>query len=240
MACTSRTWTARSTPGTTPGVGIWTFFERYTTLLANDSSIAVLNIWGTAAVGRNGSTLVSEVAASRLRSTKAADPSVADSTERQHPREEVRRTLADFPERGNSLNFLRLVLAVLVIVSHSWPIGGYGPDPELGQFSLGSIAVAGFFAISGWLITRSRLSSELASFMWRRFCRIYPGYLMVLLAVAFVFAPIGAALSSGAYKPSDGIAYVGNNIGLYTGPNRGRHLAVRIPVVERIAVDVVP
>jgi peptidoglycan/LPS O-acetylase OafA/YrhL len=88
-------------------------------------------------------------------------------------------------------------------------------DPQVGQFSLGSLAVAGFFAISGWLITQSRMSSELVSYLWRRFCRIYPGYFVVLLAVAFVFAPIGAAVSSRPYELSSGFGYVISNLGLY-------------------------
>jgi peptidoglycan/LPS O-acetylase OafA/YrhL len=125
------------------------------------------------------------------------------------------RTLTEFPTRRNSLNFIRLVLAVLVIVSHAWPIGGFGPDPQVGQFSLGSFAVAGFFALSGWLITQSRLSSELPSFLWRRFCRIYPGYFVALLVVAFVFAPIGAAVSLSSYTTSNGFGYVISNLTLY-------------------------
>jgi peptidoglycan/LPS O-acetylase OafA/YrhL len=127
---------------------------------------------------------------------------------------DVKRTLADFPDRRNSLNFIRLVLATLVIVSHAWPIGGFGPDPQIGQFSPGFFAVAGFFALSGWLITQSRMSSELPSFLWRRFCRIYPGYFVTLLVVAFVFAPIGAAVSVGSYRLSNGFGYVIDNLTL--------------------------
>jgi hypothetical protein len=38
--------------------------------------------------------------------------------------------------RDNALNFVRLVLAGLVIVSHTWPIGGFGADPRFGDLSL--------------------------------------------------------------------------------------------------------
>jgi peptidoglycan/LPS O-acetylase OafA/YrhL len=126
------------------------------------------------------------------------------------------QTLADFPTRCNSLNFLRLVFAVLVIISHAWPIGRFGPDPKIGQFTLGHFAVAGFFALSGWLITQSRMSSELPSYLWRRFCRIYPGYFVVLVVVAFAFSPLGAAVSSGTYSIPDGVRYVGQNLSMYT------------------------
>ena len=124
------------------------------------------------------------------------------------------RRLADFPDRRNSLNALRLALAVLVIVSHAWPLGRFGNDPRLGALTLGEVAVAGFFAISGWLITQSQLSGGLAGYAWRRFVRIYPGYVVALLAVAFLFAPLGAKISTGTYGWRDGLHYVGVNLEL--------------------------
>lgn len=130
------------------------------------------------------------------------------------PGPRVHSRLADFPKHNNSLNFIRLVLAGLVIVSHSWPIGGFGDEPRFGKLSLGAFAVAAFFVLSGWLITQSRMSSELPSYLWRRFCRIYPGYFAALLVVAFVFAPIGAAVSSGEYHLWSGFGYVTSNIPL--------------------------
>jgi peptidoglycan/LPS O-acetylase OafA/YrhL len=97
-----------------------------------------------------------------------------------------------FDPRNNSLNALRLLLATLVIVSHAWPIGGFGPDPEIGGLGLGGWAVAGFFAISGYLITSSRLRSNLLPYLWRRFLRIFPGLWVCLLVIALVFAPVAA------------------------------------------------
>lgn len=124
------------------------------------------------------------------------------------------RSLAEFPTRRNSLNALRLLLAALVVVSHASPIGGFGVDPRLGPYSLGGFSVAGFFAISGWLITQSRLSGTLRSFIWRRLVRIYPGYFAALLVVGFVFAPVGALLGGGSYSVLDGAHYVRVNLGL--------------------------
>ncbi|MGO4582865.1 hypothetical protein AB4Z38_03085 [Arthrobacter sp. 2RAF6] len=60
------------------------------------------------------------------------------------------RTLGNALGSGrNSLNALRLVFAVAVIVSHSWWLGGYGPEPSLYGIKLGTAGVMGFFAISG-------------------------------------------------------------------------------------------
>lgn len=122
--------------------------------------------------------------------------------------------LDSFPDRDNSLNFLRLVLAGLVIVSHAWPIGGFGQDPHVGPTSVGHVAVAGFFVISGWLITQSRLRSPLSGYLWRRFLRIYPGFLVTIVVVGFVVAPIGSALGAGRYRLSDGLRYVLSDAGL--------------------------
>jgi peptidoglycan/LPS O-acetylase OafA/YrhL len=128
-------------------------------------------------------------------------------------------TLASYP-RHNSLNALRLVLATLVIVSHSWPVGGFGSDPRLGVLTLGEVAVAGFFGISGWLITASRMTSTLRGFAWRRFLRIYPGYLGALVAVAFGFAPLAALLSTGTWSPADGMQHVLANLTLEVRDHR--------------------
>lgn len=122
-----------------------------------------------------------------------------------------------FNPRSNSLNALRLLLAASVVVSHSWQIGGYGPQPSLGGVTLGVWGVYGFFAISGFLITRSRLSGKpVAGFYWARFLRIYPGFVVCIFFIAFVFAPISDAMSNGgSYSVSNGISYFLRNIPLY-------------------------
>jgi peptidoglycan/LPS O-acetylase OafA/YrhL len=94
--------------------------------------------------------------------------------------------------RDNALNFLRLILAGLVIVSHTWPLGGFGDDPHLGDMSLGAFSVAGFFVISGYLIAGSRMRLSLGQFALRRGLRILPGFWVCLVVVAFVFAPLTA------------------------------------------------
>jgi peptidoglycan/LPS O-acetylase OafA/YrhL len=109
--------------------------------------------------------------------------------------------------RSNALNAVRLALATLVIVSHSFPIAGKGPDPAWGGISLGTLAVGGFFAISGYLITNSRLRSGLGSYAWRRFLRIFPGFWVCLLFTAFVAAPLGG-LARGGYSASSALHYV--------------------------------
>lgn len=97
---------------------------------------------------------------------------------------------AAYAQRGNSLNFLRLLFALLVIVGHSAHLGFNTGAPHLGSFYLQDAAVDGFFVISGFLITTSRLrSSSGASYLWKRCLRILPGYWACLVVTAFVLAP---------------------------------------------------
>ena len=57
--------------------------------------------------------------------------------------------------RSNSLNFLRLVLALTVLVSHA--IGLSGHQASINYTVPGTIAVYGFFGISGYLIAGSAI-----------------------------------------------------------------------------------
>jgi peptidoglycan/LPS O-acetylase OafA/YrhL len=94
----------------------------------------------------------------------------------------------------NAFGVLRLFFALLVIVDHAHPLGGFGRDPmwgwSNGQESMGGIAVAGFFAISGYLIAKSSFDADALQFVWRRGLRIFPAYWVVLLVGAFVAGPL--------------------------------------------------
>lgn len=122
-----------------------------------------------------------------------------------------------FDPRSNSLNAIRLALAVLVIVSHSWPIGGYGKEPGVGAQHLGDWAVAGFFATSGYLITASRIRSRsFIDYLWRRILRIYPAFFVVLVMVAFVIAPLASTfLGAGTWTPFTALQYLVSDLGLW-------------------------
>ncbi|MET0932689.1 MAG: acyltransferase [Mycetocola sp.] len=96
--------------------------------------------------------------------------------------------------RRNSLGILRLILASAVIFCHAWPIGGWGEDPLAARFeyqeNLGGVAVLGFFAISGYLITKSGMTGDALRFLWHRILRIMPAFWGVLVVCAFVIGPI--------------------------------------------------
>lgn len=102
-----------------------------------------------------------------------------------------------FDPSANSLAFLRLVLAGLVLVDHAFPLGGFnhGTDPAWAwtgqQESLGGLAVAGFFVVSGFLVCRSYVESRsVLSYLWKRVLRIFPGFWVCLLVTVAVFAPL--------------------------------------------------
>ena len=109
-----------------------------------------------------------------------------------------------FDPRKNAFGFLRLALAVLVIVGHCSRLGGFGDEqfvPGLtgARHSLGSLAIGMFFVLSGFLISRSASGPlSVGRFLWHRFLRIFPGYWVCLLVSAFVFAPIACAIEHGS------------------------------------------
>lgn len=143
-------------------------------------------------------------------------------------RPEARRSISEaLGGHRNSLGIIRLVLALLVIVDHAFPLSGAGVDPvwELtnNQASLGSIAVLGFFSISGYLIAKSGMTADVLQFLWRRVLRIFPAYWLALVVAAFAVGPLvwiadGHALGSYFSLAGDGpFAYLAKNFTLRIG-----------------------
>ena len=83
------------------------------------------------------------------------------------------------PDRKNNFDLLRLVLAVLVLMSHGRDIFGLNISNPL--FHQAELAVNGFFIISGFLISWSiDRSFEVKAYAVKRFARIYPLYAVVI------------------------------------------------------------
>lgn len=119
-----------------------------------------------------------------------------------------------------------MLFAVLVIVSHCFFLGGFGNDPLAsltgGQLSIATVGVAGFFVLSGFLITRSALRApSVGRFLWHRFLRIFPGYWFCLVICAFGFAPLFALQEHGVFwrvfsAPSDSpVSYLIGNAAMF-------------------------
>lgn len=112
-------------------------------------------------------------------------------------------------EHANSFGFLRLLFASLVIISHTpETIDGNRAREILTivfrTISFGEFAVAGFFLISGYLITASfKRSRTSASYLTKRVARIYPAFVCAYLICILVVAPLG-----GAKMPQDAGEYL--------------------------------
>ena len=122
--------------------------------------------------------------------------------------------------RANNFNLIRMIAATAVLVSHAYPIslgeGALEPLSLILHFSLGTLAVLTFFAISGFFISQSfDRKNGLVDFWVARFLRIYPGLTVVLLLAALVLGPIFTTLSKGSYflQPAT-IWYLPRNLSL--------------------------
>lgn len=120
-----------------------------------------------------------------------------------------------FDPRSNSLDAWRLFLAWEVMLYHSYVVTGRLPPDKLTPLIFG-IGVDGFFAISGFLITRSWLNRpKTRDYMAARALRILPGLWVCLFVTAFIIAPLGVLLQGGSAKEllwsSGPIGYMVNN-----------------------------
>jgi len=98
---------------------------------------------------------------------------------------------------ANHFNFFRLCFAILVIVSHSFELVDGNRSRELltrvfGTLSFGEFAVDGFFLLSGYLIIQSwQMEPRLLPFLWKRFLRIFPAFIVCSIICALLFGPLG-------------------------------------------------
>ena len=108
----------------------------------------------------------------------------------RNPHPAPRAPMVELDVRTNSLNLIRLALALLVLVAHGFYLSGQGSGPSLRGENLGGWAVFGFFTISGYLITASRFANSLGRYLALRVARIYPAFVVCLVLTAGVFAPV--------------------------------------------------
>ena len=119
--------------------------------------------------------------------------------------------------RKNSLNLIRLILAVSVLVHHAWPLSGRSNGPAFAGETLGGWAVEGFFGISGYLITGSRFSNRIGDYLVHRITRIMPAFLVCLVVVAAFFGPLGYCSFTGHLRgylstPTTPFNYIFDNL----------------------------
>lgn len=103
------------------------------------------------------------------------------------------------PSRRNNFDFLRILAAFLVLVSHQYALNGL-PEPAIFQMSFGTFAVLIFFSVSGFLVSQSwRQDPDGLRFLMKRLLRIWPGLVAVTLVAAFILGPLVSTLDAHAY-----------------------------------------
>lgn len=118
--------------------------------------------------------------------------------------------------RDNALNFVRLCLALTVLIKHTWNASHNAPGPLP---YVAALAVDCFFGISGFLIAGSRMNSDFRGFMWRRACRILPGLWFALILTSAILAPVSAMVTGKQYQWWEGVRYLLANSFLF--PSQG-------------------
>ena len=132
--------------------------------------------------------------------------------------------LADIlkPE-SNNFGFLRLAMALVVLVSHSfWLATGkveHEPLHALTGYTLGEHGVQVFFFLSGVVVAQSIMrSGSLLDFAVARAVRILPALIVCVLLTAFVLGPLVTTLDASAYLADRGVlAYIVRTLSLSTG-----------------------
>lgn len=117
----------------------------------------------------------------------------------------------------NNFDFIRLMMALLVIYSHSFALYLGSEDRETlsllsnGFYNSGRIAVWVFFIVSGFLVSQSfERSASACQYAAKRVRRVYPGYLVATTICAFVVTPLFVV--DGHFAP--GLSEVARTIGL--------------------------
>ena len=101
--------------------------------------------------------------------------------------------------KTNNFNIMRFVAAIMVIYGHMAAIMGVSPHTVCGQ-AVSSLGVKIFFAISGYLITKSYLTdSNKLRYLIKRCLRIFPGLIAVVLVAAFIIGPFITRLPLNEY-----------------------------------------
>ena len=121
--------------------------------------------------------------------------------------------------RQNNFNALRLIAAIMVLVSHSFALTGHAePLGALSGQTLGELGVSIFFAISGFLIAKSWNSDPVpVRFALKRGLRLLPGLVAAVLVTALIVGPLVTTLSPSSYYANTGVyRYIAENSVLYT------------------------
>ncbi|ATX81425.1 Peptidoglycan/LPS O-acetylase OafA/YrhL, contains acyltransferase and SGNH-hydrolase domains [Mariprofundus ferrinatatus] len=118
---------------------------------------------------------------------------------------------ASLHERNN-FDLLRLLLAATVAGFHLWALTSDPAFSLMGRWMDASLAVDGFFVVSGFLVAMSyENSTSLKRYVVKRARRIYPAYLAVISLSALLLVLVSSAPLE-AYFDGDWLYYLLSNL----------------------------
>lgn len=116
--------------------------------------------------------------------------------------------------RNNCFDIIRLFAAITVIISHQYSLSGMSEPIFLGMSTYGGVAVIVFFAISGFLISKSCMRSKgFVLYMLKRVRRIFPA---LLPCAIFMYLVLGVYLKWGDLSSYINISILKNIISVVT------------------------
>ena len=123
--------------------------------------------------------------------------------------------------KNNNFDFLRFLFALLVVVSHAYPLSGGNECSQWiykitnGQIVLAQIGLSGFFIISGYFIFQSLVRSKSLSYYFKkRLLRLFPALFVVLL-LTIILAPFVYQEIVPFFKNISVYTYLPYNLSLY-------------------------
>jgi peptidoglycan/LPS O-acetylase OafA/YrhL len=113
---------------------------------------------------------------------------------------------------NNNFDLIRMVFALTVCLVHASQLSGYAELGKIAGFLSSSLAVKGFFVVSGFLIFMSfDRSSSTYSYLIKRLRRIYPAYFAVVLLCSLLLFFISTK-SLGEYFSIQWFRYLATNL----------------------------
>jgi peptidoglycan/LPS O-acetylase OafA/YrhL len=145
--------------------------------------------------------------------------------------------------QANSFGVLRLAMATLVLISHSYYFAFGTPEAEpltaWTGHSLGEHAVQVFFILSGILVAQSfERSRSLLDFVAARVLRIFPALIVCVLMTALLLGPLVSHLSAVAYFTSPALpAYLLKTLSLSTGSAPLPGVFENVPLASNVNIS---
>lgn len=114
---------------------------------------------------------------------------------------------------NNCFDFIRMVLAINIVMQHLATLSQNTTLSVLNQFSNSDIAVKGFFVISGFLVSKSYINTKsIKEYYIKRARRILPAYIFIILFVSILFSIFSSLDVTDYFSNINLYKYIGWNL----------------------------